>query len=53
MLRILFISIAVGFVTRYLLKKRNIQINLSPTGRNAIMMTIQRIFQFFLRRIGF
>ncbi|MBF0339406.1 MAG: hypothetical protein HQL95_00405 [Magnetococcales bacterium] len=52
MFRVLLILAVIGGVIYFLLRKKQVRVNLTPTGRNVLMMAIERLFQLLLRRIG-
>ncbi|MEO5345552.1 MAG: hypothetical protein H7834_04120 [Magnetococcus sp. YQC-9] len=48
-----FVVMAIfGGIVYYTMRKRNIQIGLSPSGQEALLGTIQRLWGWLLRRIG-
>ncbi|MBF0626780.1 MAG: hypothetical protein HQL91_01025 [Magnetococcales bacterium] len=52
MFKFFLIVVVVGGVVLYVLRRRNIQIGLSPSGQNVLLMAVERIIQALLRRIG-
>ncbi len=52
-IRILFFLILAAAITLWILKKRNIQINLTPLGRTTLGVVFRQILRFILRKIGF
>ncbi|MEO5330697.1 MAG: hypothetical protein H7839_01630 [Magnetococcus sp. YQC-5] len=50
--RILIFLLVAAVIGYFVLKKLNIQISLTPLGRNALVMAIQQIVRIMLRRIG-
>lgn len=51
--RILLILAIVLAIVYYIMRKRNIQISLTPLGRNALVMVVRQIIRLLMRRIGF
>ncbi|MBF0273563.1 MAG: hypothetical protein HQL98_16080 [Magnetococcales bacterium] len=52
MFKFFFLLILIGVVVSYLLRKRNIRIGLSPSGRDTLWRAVQRFSQWLLRRLG-
>ncbi|MBF0191205.1 MAG: hypothetical protein HQL99_08765 [Magnetococcales bacterium] len=52
MFKFLFILALVGAVVFYLLRKRNIQIGLSPAGQETLWRGAQRLFRWLWQRLG-